>query len=513
MTIFPAIDLAHAPYLVLGARSDTPIAEVTAAFANATRKRKSLGESAPFSVEDLTSALARIESKDGDEYQFSLSVPADSGAVEFSLEEAERLLNSGANVGAEELAQAHLRIALEQLLSWEWSAAEVSTKEALRFSRMERTRDEALNINAVAAAMQGDGQRGVAALQVAVQGDWNYALQQNLGILAIKSNPELAAEQSAYWLDASETVDDRVAALYMVLNMTSALIDNESDEEFTFPPKVLQSFRRAINEPLPGDVFVMLGRILADHDAQFILSPRNWEGSGRTRELVGQLVLSRAKGFEDWIAFLASQASSRDELIRGQVTGMVADMNQYMFSQEEAIGAAAIGMDLLNGGLDVDGIERIQLRMLVPQEIALNCLRGEDPSEPIIEVFNWLKEAYEAIGMLPDDELKEIALGHHHQCSNFVARSYYVFRIGHELDDVANLTQAIQSRMGSFVGRMGSNRVEISQQSQLVVEWCRVTQNIAQNCIFYADDSDIIEAWQQFLRDMPVLRNAVSPYV
>jgi len=67
----------NCPYIVIGIPAFAPKSEASVGFALATRRIKSLSD-APFEVQDLTSALSRIESGDTGN-QLIYALPADFG--------------------------------------------------------------------------------------------------------------------------------------------------------------------------------------------------------------------------------------------------------------------------------------------------------------------------------------------------------------------------------------------------------------------------------------------------
>jgi hypothetical protein len=189
--------------------------DATISFAKAARRSKASPES-PFQVSDLTAALSQIQGHATDDLVFEFKVPADPS-----------LFAADARISAADVEAFKMLVeSIDLLLEWKWSESISLGKKILAKTDIESIRDEALNVIAAGLALSGDIEGGTAALKKAAEGEWNFALQQNLGILALKIDPELAANQSTYWLDAAETTEDRESAIFFVLKMWSSLEDS-----------------------------------------------------------------------------------------------------------------------------------------------------------------------------------------------------------------------------------------------------------------------------------------------
>ncbi len=133
----------NCPYIVIGVPAYAPKSDASLGFAMATRRSKSRSD-APFSVQDLTSALSRIESGDVGQ-QLTFAVPADFSLFTTPVPTSERwpttpnrdelqnlVTQSLTDSDRELVANLLLRDGLELLLSWNWTEADLALKSCLK---------------------------------------------------------------------------------------------------------------------------------------------------------------------------------------------------------------------------------------------------------------------------------------------------------------------------------------------------------------------------------------------
>jgi len=365
--------------------------DATISFAKAARRSKSESES-PFEVSDLTAALSQIQGHAGDDLYFEFKVPADPGLF------ASDTRTSAADVEAIKM----LVESIDLLLEWKWAESISLGKQILSKTDTESIRDEALNVMAAGLALSGDIEAGIAALKKAAEGEWNLALQQNLGILALKVDPELAANQSTYWLDAADSAEDRESAIFFVLKMWSSW---EDDAGFELPVRIRDSFRTAIQRELSLSTFSMLGLFLARNDSEWLQDSSNWDSSPNFGTEVADMVIVRAEGMEEFIDYLAEHAASTDsEIVRAR-SNFISQLIDAMMGEESAIGAVSYAITLVERGLPCDSMNNAMLRALAVREICL-YLREND-GEPKDAFLDWLVEVQRFNESLTDKDLRE----------------------------------------------------------------------------------------------------------
>ena len=220
-----------APHLLLGVQSDAHSSDAMVGFARASKRVKT-SESAPFTIEDLTSALSEFETLDrAQEFGLRYSVPANPSVfdVEASFIYKKAVLKQSDDLTVvliediseeqkEKAGRTFLSSSVNSLLQWNWHLAVQHARSCLRLSNNEDERDEALNILAASLAMLGEGLKAIDALKKAVEGRWNLALQTNLALLATEIEPELAVAHMSYLVDGATTEAEKLKTCFFLLN-------------------------------------------------------------------------------------------------------------------------------------------------------------------------------------------------------------------------------------------------------------------------------------------------------
>lgn len=500
----------HIPHLILGVPSNASADESSVGFARAAKRIKKMDES-PFSVEDLTAALAAVESTSTSTSAFVFALPSDPEILDGWTSEAAEVARAEEHKDAERAAQGHLVAAIDLLFGWEWTDAEAAAKEVLRLSNVETTRDEALNCIALSLAMQGENDKAVAALKQAVEGQWNFSLQQNMGILALEGDPELAANQATYWLEAAKTAEEREQALLTVLGMWMSLRDgDEEDEEVPLPSRILASFRQALAAELPEDTFRLLGTFLAQNDKDWILKASNWAGGPLGNTETANLIFARAEGFDHFLDFLMENAKSRSNVVQESINRLVSDMNEVMFTEEDALFAAGICTQLFDRGLDFSSFERVLARPLTVREICMAV--GGDDGEPVEKVLDWLIQAKAAIASLEvTEESKGLLRDVTGSGGNIAAAVFHDSRMDDARRIYENL-QEINALHASYGGRRRINKAGLREATSAMSRWCSETRRIHEKCMKVATSEDLRKAWNELMTAIAGLESNIRAY-
>jgi len=490
------LKLEHAPRLVLGVRSTDHLSESTAAFARASKRLKTL-EHPPFDIKDLTSALSQLEGHASDALYFEYKVPANAALIDIDM----------SNRPADFPARRSLIKSIDHLMCWEWSDAKEQAKRVLNQTESEDLRDEALNVLAAASALLGDLDGGIGALKQAVQGEWNFALQQNLGVLALQSNPQLAAEQSTYWLEAAETASDRERALFFVLNMWSDLQTDETDE-VEIPERIRESFRSALTEELSLSTFVFLGLFLARNDSHWMQEPANWVDSPYFLEDVGNMVLARAEGLDTFVEFLIEQSANSDPEVVQARDNLISEIVEVMLEQESTIGAAAVAIQFIEGGLPCDTLNNALLRPLAVQEVCL-YLKDND-GEANDEFVDWLLEFQTFSDSFEDSNLIEFVRDLLVSATAIFTLGYIVGRnsdIG-AMEETLNTVYFMSQRWGT---RRRLNKPEVRRLATNVIVWAdEAQQMIAKLNLLPMPDEKIQEFFQGLIEQEQQVRRMAN---
>lgn len=503
----------HIPHLILGVVSSATPDEASVGFALASQRVKRM-EHSPFSIEDLTSALASVESATSHESHFEFTLPADPGTIAGWDEDRAASVHTNAEADPEEIANGHLYYAVQQLLQWKWDLAQKSAKEVLRLSQVEETRDEALNALALSLAMTDEMDRAISALKQAVDGQWNFALQQNLGILAIEEDLELATNQATYWLDSAQTPEQRKQALLTVLGMLMSLQDEayESDSaQAPIPPRVREAFRQAMSSDLTEETFGLLGNYMSQNDRDWVLRASNWAGAPLGASPIGNMILARAEGFEQFIDYLMDNAQSQTDSVQEAINRLVTEMNGIMLLEERALGPAGVSMNLFEKGLDLSTFERVLARPLTVREICL-ALSAEG-NEPTEKVLGWLLDAKQAIPGLDASKESHALLEEITADAGSMAAAIFHDSRASEAREIFDNLRDINHTHSSFSGRRRINKPVLRQMAWNMRSWCLETRQIHEKCMQVTTEDDLRKAWNDLMQAVYQLESNIQRYL
>jgi len=386
-----------APSLVIGVPSNASRAELGAAFALASRRLKT-SASSPFTIEQLTTALADLEENlKTPSLRLWYRVPANPDVVQMDKtiairgvrfdvsnlpSDLELALAQDAN--SEDLACLTLAAAIRSLYSWKWENAGELARTCLRLSKEEELRDEALNVLAATLLARGEATKALDALRKAVEGEWNLTLQTNLAAVASETDPATAIDHMSYLIaGAADSEQRRQAALLAVaLWKHSQGEEKGSDDEDDFDPlprSVLDAIYGLLNSSdLTEENFYDLGMFLARVDGEKLSRVVNdnrtsnqvtdlglqnnpmvaelglqkiprpdgapgsgWLGESRYRNSPSaRLIEARASGFFDYVAAFGPITRAREDnsrpWIRNAVEQYVRALSQMVTSSEDS---------------------------------------------------------------------------------------------------------------------------------------------------------------------------------
>jgi hypothetical protein len=476
----------NCPYIVIGVPAYAPKSDASLGFAMATRRLKSRSD-APFSVQDLTSALSRIESGDVGQ-QLTFAVPADFSLFITPLPTSSRwpvtptgeeLLNldsqSLTDSDRELVANLLLREGLELLLSWNWLKADLALKSCLKISKHEPTRDEALNLIAACLVMQGDTPKAIQALSKAVEGQWNLRLQANLALLAIEEDPKRAIEQMSFLVDGAQGAEEKLKAIRMAIGLWRQVQEEElgvsDDEEFDpMPEQLLTSIvqtlmSKDISEEDFFDLGLFVARVSSQSISRTVLNQSKFSGRSSC-----EIVLARSQDFSyyiDHVVRLAYSDIQRPDFIDTHIDGIVEEVCQGLFEGNENL--APIAFSFLDQGLGVETMHQIWMRGALV--LILHKVLGEDDS-PNEKFITWLKEAKtKAQSLSLPDELRDLTAEILSDASDMLMRlqlrEFFSVAV-----DVENMSNEISQSMNGFWNRLATDKNEVRRRTQLGVSWC-----------------------------------------
>lgn len=476
----------NCPYIVIGVPAYAPKSEASVGFALATRRAKSLTES-PFEVQDLTSALSRIESGETGN-QLTYAIPAD---FELFLRPAPQLSSSERNLTSadlldlveqplsesdgERVALLLLRTGLDQLLQWNWNLADTLFKACLRISKDERTRDEALNLVAACLVMNNDMDRAIQALSKAVEGQWNLRLQANLAILALEVDPKRAIDQMSFLVDGAVGAEEKLAAIKMAIGLWRQVQQEElgttDDEEFDpLPDRLLKSFVDTLMSPDISeedffDLGIFLARVAPASVTQDSLNRTKFCGKASA-----EIVFARSCDFShyaDSVVRLAYQDNNRAPCVDAHVDGLVEELCQGLFDNQTNL--AGVAFSFLEQGLGVETMHRVWVRAALILALPSVLDEGVSPNEQFI---SWLRVAKSSYSKLPiPEELMQLTTEMMNDASDLLMRLQLrdFFELAGDVEQAAN---RISQQMTGFFNRLGADKNAIRETAVAGLNWC-----------------------------------------
>jgi hypothetical protein len=299
-------------------------------------------------------------------------------------------------------ARLALRKASRLLYTWDWSAALVAARDALRFASQgqpERLRAEARNLIAAAQWQLGEDGAATAALATALAaGDPAPALRVNFALVAGAVTPGRGAAQLLALAREPAELPLRVAAVRRAVLGWKAGLDWR--QGIPLPAELAAAVRALVVEPVGYDAFHELVELLAHHDRQWLAAPgalagsphrdsrsaRVWTALARDpEELVGELSAGLREAPERWLEELA------DRLVRDTT---------------EQLNTPGSGGDWRFGELLLDrnfpmSVQRRAMLVALTVDGLLGAL-GDGGPEPPRKALGWLERAVADAGGLPE---------------------------------------------------------------------------------------------------------------
>lgn len=476
-----------APHMVLGIPSHSSHDEAIRAFALRSRKVKS-DATAPFSMADLTSALAEIEqgSRAGSvtlryaipcnpETYLPTSTFVHGGSkleVGSPIDDLIGLMPSPDQV--ERAALTLLNAAISRLLDWNWDDSQLLARECLRVSKDEDTRDEALNVLAASLTLQGEPNKAMQALNKAIEGKWNLPLQVNLAVIAVKEDPAVASSQMSFIIDGASTADEKLRAARLAIRLwrESQGDDLDDDDRDPLPPQLLTSFFGLLAAAdLSEEDFYEFGTFLARMDSSETSFANALNNSPFSSSLSAKVVRARRVGFIEFLDALV-ESSARDTKkerpwIQEEVDGLVESINSRLSDEtEDASIPTSMAFRLLEHGLDCSNIQRVALRFLL--ELHLTEMIDDD-SCPSNKFAKWHSEARMAITRidLNADQLSTLK-SLDQNAGNLLGALTHRFNLnlGTQLERAAN---GLADSLRGFLKRMSADKEAARQLQEKII--------------------------------------------
>ena len=480
-----------APHIVLGLPSTSSHDEAIRAFALRSRKVKNSTDS-PYSMEDLTAALSEIEhgSRDG-AVSLRFAVPCDARVYrpDASFVHSGSTLNAAAPIDAligvmpspDQIDSAGLTLlaaATNSLLDWRWSDAASLARECLRVAKDEDVRDEALNVLAGSLAMQGEPEKALQALQKAVEGKWNLALQVNLAVIATTEDPSVASSQMSFIIDGASGAEEKLRAARLAIRLwRESQGDELDDDDRDAPaPQLLAAIYGVLTaSDLTEEDFFDIGVFLARIDNDDATLNAAIASSAFSGSLSTKVIKAQRMSFSDFVDALV-ETSSKDtnhELpwIQDQVDSLVFAVNSRLADgdNDDAV-AISMAFNFLDNGLDCSNFPRIALRFLLEMRLPKVVRTDSAPSDKFAQWHGVARRAMTNIAMEP--EQLDILKGLEQSAGNVLGAltHRYYLDIGIKVEQAAN---NVAARMRGFLNRLTADKDEARRMCNDIANVCR----------------------------------------
>lgn len=523
------LNATNCPHLILGVPSNLNSQDVVAAFARASKRVKS-NTDAPFTIEDLTTALSEIESLSRtEESDLKYAIPANCDVLDklasFNFDSTTLTGESDLSevdvtkIDVGEKAKAghvYLIAAIKELLLWNWQQASVYSRNCLRLSVKEDERDEALNVLAASLAAQGDATKALDALKKAVEGEWNLALQANLALIATEEDPSLAVRHMSLLVEGAKHTKDQIracrTAIHIWQNSQSEETGSDDIDDFEPPPRVfLDSIQTILRNPeISEEIFYDFGKFLARVDSEAFSNSNSLNESPHSSSPSGQLVKLRLNGFNEYFGKLVKVASGCKPVdypwIHDEVDQFVRSINQGLREDVPELSHLGMAFAVLSDGLDCSNRSRILLRILLVGNLHISL---KDDDQPSVSFIKWIEEAQIAVIEndieLDEDDillLSELLAN----SGNYLAhRFYYTFlQQGEKVEETSNI---IVNLMSTFSGRRRANKHEIGESSGFIIKWCDEVVNTLTKVLVISNDDELETLINRMVRSVKTIKS------
>lgn len=528
-----------APHLLLGIQPDARSSDAMIGFARASKRVKT-SESAPFTIEDLTSALSEFETLErAQEFGLRYAVPANPAVfeVEASFIYKKAVLGQSDDLTVvlikdisekqkEKAGRTFLSSSISALLQWNWDLAAHYARSCLRLSSNEDERDEALNVLAASLAMLGEGLKAIDALKKAVEGRWNLALQTNLAMIASEVDPGLAVTHMSYLIDGAETEDEKLKTCLLAIslwqNSQSEVTGSDDEDDFEpLPRSLLDSIAQFIESQEIGEEnFYTLGKFLARVDSENLSSSDVMRRCKYANTVSAKLICARVNGYFEFFSEVAKIAGLHEHTrpwINKEVDDCVSQVNKVIVdsSKEESNFKLFfnIGFKYLEDGLDCSSRERILLRA-IQAYFVLQFLENEDTA-PSSKFIIWLAEAKQQSGKnylkMSEDE-KQGCLNIIGEAADRLAIRYHDTQIGIAAK-MAEASNSLEARTTGFFNNLTTNRTDNRKVAVAVSEFCHSALEDLNTCLPLVANKDVKSAVKKLVLSLHTSLNKVQQHL
>ena len=290
-------------------------------------------------------------------------------------------------------AKRHLWTALDHLFSADWRRALNAAREVLRVTDSEEIRDEALNLLACAQWQLGNDEQAIAALRLALEDDYNAALQVNIGVIAAALEPAIAAQHLGRLATEAPTAQLSFRAIMRGYNIWS--VDPDTSSSSLLPDSLRGAARSLASQAastgtLEDAEFWLILETLAIHDSDWLKTEITYEGVDLRSQMI-TVALARAESPIDYIGAVGRLRGSDSPWCAEQHRTVVDLVLGLQSSNPTSQLGAMMGMELLDTGIPMSSAEGVRLRLFTVMAICY-YLQSED-KEPAYGVRERFVEA------------------------------------------------------------------------------------------------------------------------
>lgn len=401
-------------------------------------------------------------------------------------------------------AQDKLEGALAAVLEARWDDSLEMAKEVMRSTEREDLRDEALNLMACAHWQLGHDELAIGALSSALEGEYNSALQTNIGVVAANLEPDVAAEHLGRLAAEAPSAKLQYAAAMRGLALWSEGVDDEVEPEL--PVALSGPFRslakgNAAEDELSDDEYWTILNSLAVHDSDWLkgnlraeprplgrLGSRSVSGNGfGPRDQIITVALARAEGPVEFVKAVGGLDASASTWCAEQRSSIIDLVVGIQASDPMSPFAAMMGMALLGTDIAVPATSAIRLQCFTVIGI---CRALDDENEPSDQIQAYVGTAERLLGSCTPEERADLKplLG---IAGTALLVSVTNSRAAH-IEQIRELTNDLLNQI-TGVPRRRLNMDAVRNGARPMRKMCQTTVGDLKRLRKYSEDPDLLE--------------------
>ena len=391
-----------------------------------------------------------------------------------------------------------LQDSLQAVLQARWTDALDLAKEVMRYTEREDLRDEALNLMACAHWQLGNDDEALAALRSALEGEYNSALQINVGVVASNLEPVVAAGHLGKLATEAPSSQLRVKAAIRGVQLWSA--DLEIDDESPLPGQLLDALRTLAADgqqdlTMSDNEYWSVLEALSVHDSEWIgtslkhSSPVN----GRDvmmpvngRDVMMGVAVARAENPVEYVKAVGRLSASTSSWCQEQRESIVGLVLALQLNDPMSIFAAVMGMEFLKTDIAISADEAIRVRCLTLIGVSGSMDEDHEPSD---EVQGYLQSAHDLMGSCTPEQQADLK-----PLIGYAGRALLVSVAtsrGRLVDQVAEASSKLATTL-SQVPRRRRNMTEVRDWVRPMRKICTDSIRDLKRLSVHADDDDLL---------------------